>query len=283
MQPHGTLQDLCRRHLEDRGRRRDRRLDPGGFGAVTITKSITIDGGGVIGSILASGTSGVIVNGASVRVVLRNLDIEGAPVGSPGLFGIRFLQGSSLTVENVAIRNFTGGVTPAGIAFFPSGAANLTLNNVSIVNSGTPAAGSGIHIKPTGAGTRKVMIGNTMVDNSQRGILIDGTGNTGTIFSTIANSSFSNGGRGIHVITPAAGGSNVRLTLDNVTSTNYDGHGLLVEGATAQVLVGDSTITNNATGVGVTSGVLQSFKNNQITGNTANGTPIAAVPNGPLN
>src|SRR6266852_5080360 len=30
-------------------------LDPGGFGTVTITKSITIDGGGTFGSILASG------------------------------------------------------------------------------------------------------------------------------------------------------------------------------------------------------------------------------------
>src|SRR5205809_3368582 len=39
-------------------------LDPGGFGAVTITKSLTIDGttGAGFGSILASGGSGVIVN-----------------------------------------------------------------------------------------------------------------------------------------------------------------------------------------------------------------------------
>ncbi len=40
-------------------------LDAGGFGAVTITKSITIDGGGSFASILASGTSGVIINDAS--------------------------------------------------------------------------------------------------------------------------------------------------------------------------------------------------------------------------
>src|SRR5438046_2355463 len=36
-------------------------LDPGGFGTVTITKSITIDGNGW-GSILASGTNGVNVS-----------------------------------------------------------------------------------------------------------------------------------------------------------------------------------------------------------------------------
>src|ERR1043166_2925032 len=37
-------------------------LDPGGFGAVTITKSMTIDCGTNAGGILNAGTSGVIVN-----------------------------------------------------------------------------------------------------------------------------------------------------------------------------------------------------------------------------
>src|SRR4029078_5860907 len=36
-------------------------LDPGGFGAVTITKSITIDCTGTFGSVLVSGTNGIIV------------------------------------------------------------------------------------------------------------------------------------------------------------------------------------------------------------------------------
>src|SRR5262245_5393718 len=40
-------------------------LDPGGYGAVTITKSITLDGTGTLASILNSGTTGVIVNAAS--------------------------------------------------------------------------------------------------------------------------------------------------------------------------------------------------------------------------
>src|SRR5678809_162426 len=37
-------------------------LDPGGFGAVTIVKSITINGDGTLAGILASLTNGVIVN-----------------------------------------------------------------------------------------------------------------------------------------------------------------------------------------------------------------------------
>src|SRR5437016_6583830 len=59
-------------------------LDPGGFGTVTITKSITIDCVGTLGSILAAGTNGVNVNDSAtatpntIKVTLRNLTINGA-------------------------------------------------------------------------------------------------------------------------------------------------------------------------------------------------------------
>src|SRR6202163_776970 len=49
-------------------------LDPGGFGAVTITKGITIDGGGgQVASVLAAGTFGIIVNAPGAIVTLRNI------------------------------------------------------------------------------------------------------------------------------------------------------------------------------------------------------------------
>src|SRR5215207_4753837 len=80
-------------------------LDPGGFGAVTITKSITINGDGTLAGILAAGVNGVIVNaGVNDRVVLRNLSINGA---GNGINGIRYLAGKSLTVDNVTIDGFT--------------------------------------------------------------------------------------------------------------------------------------------------------------------------------
>src|SRR5688572_18374492 len=53
-------------------------LDPGGYGAVTITKAITINGDGTLASILAVLTNGVVVNaGVNDRVVLRNISING--------------------------------------------------------------------------------------------------------------------------------------------------------------------------------------------------------------
>src|SRR5438093_13689541 len=79
-------------------------IDPGGFGAVTITKSITIDGGGTFASILAAGTTGVIVNaGASGVVTLRNLSINGA---GNGVHGIRILTAAAVNIENCVIFGF---------------------------------------------------------------------------------------------------------------------------------------------------------------------------------
>ena len=81
-------------------------LDPGGFGALTITKSINIICNGVIGGVLVAGTNGIVVNaGPSGKVILKGLDIDGS--GS-GLNGIRFVAGSSLVVEDCTIYGMTG-------------------------------------------------------------------------------------------------------------------------------------------------------------------------------
>src|SRR5438105_15466211 len=66
-------------------------IDPGGFGTVTITKNITIDGNGTFASILAAGTNGVNVNDSasgapnSKIVRLRNISINGAGTGLVGI------------------------------------------------------------------------------------------------------------------------------------------------------------------------------------------------------
>ena len=73
-------------------------LDPGGFGAVTITKSISIVNDGAIGGVLASFANGVVINaGVNDVIVLKGLDIEGA---TNGLNGIRFLAGAALHVQD---------------------------------------------------------------------------------------------------------------------------------------------------------------------------------------
>src|ERR1700759_696034 len=89
-------------------------LDPGGFGTVTTTKTITLDcGGGMsgqVGAILASGTPGITVNGAGVVVKIRNMTLNG--ISGLGTRRINFRQGATLVVEHVAMFRFGSGSVP---------------------------------------------------------------------------------------------------------------------------------------------------------------------------
>jgi len=79
-------------------------LDPGGFGAVTITKTITIDATGVEAGVLINGTNGIrVAAGATDSVFLRGLDFVGL---GTGIDGIEFSSGLMLTVENCRISGF---------------------------------------------------------------------------------------------------------------------------------------------------------------------------------
>src|SRR5215831_5418592 len=80
-------------------------LDPGGFGALTITKSITIDGRPVEAGVLVSGTNGIVVSAQPTdKVILRGLDFNGS---GTGINGITFSGGAQLSVEGCTIQGFT--------------------------------------------------------------------------------------------------------------------------------------------------------------------------------
>ena len=98
-------------------------LDPGGFGTVTISKSITIDGTGTLGSILAAGANGIIINitaatDTAKSVRLRGLSINGA--GS-GINGINILAANKVSIEDTVIDGFTAsGINVAAGGVFVS-------------------------------------------------------------------------------------------------------------------------------------------------------------------
>src|SRR5260370_40551469 len=77
-------------------------LDPGGFGAVTITKGMTLDGGGgIVASTLNSGTTGILVNAANTdKIWIRNIMING---GNTGTNGVRVLNAKSVALDHVTI------------------------------------------------------------------------------------------------------------------------------------------------------------------------------------
>src|SRR5215475_4020090 len=117
-------------------------LDPAGYGALTITKAITIDGGGgQVASVLVAGTNGIVVQaGPNDVVILRNLRLNG--IGS-GFNGIRFLSGKDLNVENCYIFGFT--TNGLDIALNQATASSAHIINTVIKNNG------GVGIRATNA------------------------------------------------------------------------------------------------------------------------------------
>lgn len=254
-------------------------LDPGGFGAVTITKSISIVAESAEGGILAAGTTGVIINALSTdHVTLRGLIIEGALTG---LNGIRFLAGGSLTVENCVIRGFRGASPNGfGISFTPSsGIAELHVINTTIEDNGAVAAatGGGVHVKPSAVGaSARVTFDSVRLLNNVAGFKADGTGNAGSL-STLRNSTIaSNNTIGVHVFT----GSTTHVNVVNSAVANNGGAGILSDGGSAVVRINGATITANNPGMTVAAGgQIVSLGNNQILGNLgAEGVPTSSLP-----
>ena len=178
-------------------------LDPGGFGAVSIIKSMTISCPYTEGGALAGG-NGITVNLplTTDTVVIRGLDIFGV---NPPTHGIRFINRGTLHVEDTVIRRFNA-ANSFGISFQPSGAGNLFMRNVTITSNGSGATGGGINIQPTGAsGNARVLIENSSVlNNANQAIRLDTTGNTSPsgVQVHIEDSRFGGSANGLVVNTP---------------------------------------------------------------------------------
>jgi hypothetical protein len=231
-------------------------LDPGGFGAVTITKSITIDGGGgSIAGILASGVNGVVVNAAPAdKVVLRNLDINGF---GTGLNGVRFLQGGALQLDNMLIYGFT----QHGVDFEPSGAAKLQISN-SIIHDN---AQFGVFVK--GASASATLIGVTSSRNQQHGLLVQ----DGAIASV--KDSVMNENANIGIFQLGSG----KTTIEHSVAARNGNVGVRAETAGSTIFMSETGVFLNATGLFTQNGgQIISFGNNRIAGNTTDGVPTSS-------
>lgn len=264
-------------------------LDPGGFGAVTITKSMSIICDWSDGGILVAGQNGIIINDSgagTTHVFLSGLNLEGLgnTTTSPGIRGVWFISGASLTVRNSSIRGFRDPSNGAGIAFTPSTAAKLNVDNVTLSSNGVAGVGGGIVVQPTGAsGSAIVSISNTRsVNNSNNGIMFNTNGNTSPagITATVTDTTVTgNAGGGISIVGPA-GNANVKVTV-NRTDISGNAIGVVTNGTQAVGRIGNSTIANNtAFGVlGAGGSALLSFTpaTNQLAGNATDGTFTGSV------
>ena len=259
-------------------------LDPGGFGAVTITKSMTIDCRYTEGGVLAGGNGIVVNDGATATpntavVTLRGLDIFGV---NPPTNGIRFVAGAALIVEDCIIRRFNAAGS-WGISFQPAAAAKLFVSNTVVHHNGNAAAGSGggILVNPTGvSGSAKAELSHVRVfDNAGlSGVRLETAGNTSPTASlmTVRWSQMSGNPIGISVVMAAGNSQATALITDSMVNHNVT-HGVAAAGTgTATIRVGGTMITGNGTGIfNQGGGAVRSYGTNQTEGNTALGGFIA--------
>lgn len=236
-------------------------LDPGGYGAVTITKSIYINGthGAGYGSILNPSVNGVNINITDVNDVrkavrLRALDINGA---STGINGISILAANNVWVEDSVIDGNTGNGTTSGIGIRVATAAscNLYVSDTMIHKNIT-----GIRVTTT-AGFAVANIRDSNIEGNTTGLDVNANG-----FATVANCRFAANSTNGVATTAASGTITIR---DSILSNN----GTAINAAASSTLRALSNLlNNNTTGFGGSTGVIQTDGQNR---NVANGTPGA--------
>jgi hypothetical protein len=222
-------------------------LDPGGFGAVTITKCMTIDGtyGSGFGSILAAGGNGVIVNvttnPSTAKVTLRKLSINGGCLPTTSTNGINYLAGNSLHVQQCDIFQF--GQNGINISLGTNG--NATIQDTTI----REVAGSAISATATATHNVAVIVTNAEIDKVPTGI------------SALANSI---------------------VTVRNSTLALCSSNGVNTAN-TALVNVTDSLLTLNGTGINIVAGANVRVNNNvfaqNVTGVANAGTGVSPAAN----
>jgi hypothetical protein len=239
-------------------------LDPAGYGAVTITKAITIDGGGgQVASVLVSGTNGIVVQaGPSDVVILRNLRING--IGT-GINGIRFLAGKDLNVENCYIFGFT--TNGVDIALNQATAASAHIINTVIKNVGQ------VGIRATNATTPPVQVS---VNNSF--VILDTIGIEGAQHSrvvvneTVTQNAAQDGIKGDDNTT-----ADSRIAVTN-SETSYNVNGINAAFGSTITVGGTTAAFNSSCGFNGSAGTVQFFSStNRLVGTGTCGT-VSGIP-----
>ncbi len=238
-------------------------LDPAGYGTITLTKGIKIDGGGgeagQVASILAtSGVPGVTINNTSATClfdVLRNLDINGIQSGG---VGVNVVAGKNLSIENVDIENMTAQC----INFQPVNAMNLIVYSSNLENCTTggivASTTSGINhvnvekstIQRSGVGltvhaNTNASVHNTMINNNPSGGVLADTNGTAQVMLDLSQIS-NNQAFGVH----STSGAFIRMANSSVTYNN--GIGLLADAGGNILTWGNNWVDGNTPGGGRT-------------------------------
>lgn len=246
-------------------------LDPGGFGAITITKSITILAVGTPAGVLVSGTNGIVISngtGNPMNVTIRGLNIDGLGSGSNSQSGILITAGNAATnvhIEQNQIYGFNTGVQVAAGANATVTVVDTRISECSTTPNGF-AQGAGIAADGTG-GSVSLSVIHSEVHSCINGMTFQG----GAKFNA-KNSDFSQNTTGVNIADAASIG-----TLDTDT-ISYCTTGVNVATSGGTVRLTNDTVSDNTTGLAtVGGGNIVSYGNNHLKGNTTNGAPTASI------
>jgi hypothetical protein len=232
-------------------------LDPGGFGGVTITKSISIISEGNTAGVLVAGTNGITINALATDVItLRGLDFNGT---GTGIRGIAVLSAGAVHIENCLIRGFTQDAIDASV-----GSTLVTVKD-TLAQSNARGLFFGASVNAS--------LDNVRSEQNGFGVRAIGTS------EVVVRNSVMSGNTGNGIAAVSTGAPIVNLTVENTVAAHNGAAGVLAQGNGASVNLSNTTIANNVTGISAVSmGHVVSFGNNRIIANTTNGAPTATVP-----
>lgn len=245
-------------------------LDSGGFGSITIDRSISIvSPPEVLGGIqVSTGNSITISAGPNDNVVLHGLTIEGLRTG---LVGIKVLGGlAALHVEKCTINNFRGS-NGSGIEVAPTVAGTMQLFvKDTIVRNNGQGIGGGIFVHPGAGVTVKGSLDNVRLEFNT------GFGLRAQDSSTLSvHNSQASGNSAAGIVGIAVAGRTVNLMLDHVMVSN-NGTDCVAAGANATVGITHVTVYGCATGLNVgAGGAIVSANDNFNQNNTTPGAPTS--------
>jgi hypothetical protein len=249
-------------------------LNPGTYGPLTITKSITINCDVRNTLTLGGNLSNVqITTAVSDTVVITGMDFDFVR-SSASTFTVLFDGAGTLVLDKVTINK----ALTSGITFTPNGAGRLVIRDSLVAGNGTSPLGAGILVKPQAGGTAQVMLERVNVSSNVFGIAADGTGSTGGINMTIVDSASSaNSQDGIIAVTPSGGSAPIGVYVKNAKSVNNN-IGIRSIGPNVTVRVDGSSVIGNGTGLSFSGGgALLTAGNNMVRANGSDGAFSGSV------
>jgi hypothetical protein len=233
-------------------------LDPAGYGPVTISKPISIQGHGFAGISVPQGNFGVTISaGESDAVSLNGLLIDGTWIGN---IGIEFVSGGSLIVANCVVRRMvTNGMNFISNATTPQ---SLSVSDSYFTDNGN----FGILVQPNNSGTLAATMDRVSLFNNQTGISLFGNNGAGAVDVTVTDSIASNNFAGISVVSNSSL-MNLSLMRGTVTGNSL---GLGAAGSEALIWVSGSAVTGNQTGYSSPNSGIITFGSNYIDSNRLN-------------